>query len=177
MGQKANGIALYGKIGCMERETFTSTKLQLHLYTDAQCSMPYEDGESSKRHSRKGYDLGDGTIISSQVSFRVPFYSCQSCSPAEVSGTFNKRNGNWYDDDYISTYGMKQGDYGRQNDGGNQADDKYMASNDDIGNNDNYNRRVLTAADLAPEVRSHCLFRYPTPAPCLREPVLNFSHL
>lgn len=132
----------------MERETFTSTKLQLHLYTDAQCSKPFDDGESSKKHARKGYQIGD-TTISTQVSFKVPFYSCMSCAPDEVSGTFNKRNGNWYDDDYISTYGMKQGDYG-----GDQGDDKYMASNDDVGNyvDDRYNRKLVTASDLAPKV-------------------------
>ena len=155
-----NGLFLYGKIGCMERETFTSTKLQLHLFTDAQCSTPFQDGESSRRHARKGYDLGDGVTISSQVSFRVPFYSCMTCVPPEISGTFNKRNGNWYDDDYISTYGMKQGDYGDPNDD-NQADDKYMSSNDDIGNyDDQYNRRVLTAADLAPKVGAFLAFLY-----------------
>ena len=145
-----NGLNLFGKIGCMERETFTSTKLQLHLYTDAQCSMPFEDGETAKKHARKGYDLGDSTI-STQVSFRVPFYSCTSCAPNEVSGTFNKRNGNWYDDDYISIYGVKQGDYG------NQADDAYMSSNDDVGNyaDDKYNRQLITASDLAPKVRAY----------------------
>jgi hypothetical protein len=146
-----NGLTLYGKIGCMERETFTSTKLQLHLYTDAQCSTPYQDGESSRRHARNGYDVGGGSTISSQVSFRVPFYSCMSCVPPEVSGTFNKLNGNWYDDEYISTYGMKQGNYGEERDEENDAgDDKYMASNDDVGNYNN--RRVLMASDLAPTV-------------------------
>lgn len=154
MGSLNNGLNLYGKIGCMERETFTSTKLQLHLYTDAQCSLPFDDGESSKKHARKGYEIGDRTI-STQVSFKVPFYSCMQCAPDQVSGTFNKRNGNWYDDDYISTYGMKQGDYGNNYDDQNQADDKYMSSNDDVGNyDDKYNnRKLLTAADLAPQAR------------------------
>ena len=154
MGKLENGLNLYGKIGCMERETFTSTKLQLHLYTDAQCSMPFDDGETAKRHARKGYELGETTILT-QVSFKVPFYSCSSCAPDQVSGTFNKRNGNWYDDDYISTYGMKQGDYGNYDDQ-NKADDAYMSSNDDVGNyaDDKYNRRILSAADFAPKVRT-----------------------
>jgi len=154
IGDLNNGMNLYGKIGCMERETFTSTKLQLHLYTDAQCSNLFDDGESSKKHARKGYNIGDDMVISTQVSFRVPFYSCLTCTPDEVSGTFNKRNGNWYDDDYISTYGMKQGSYGNQVDDQNQADDKYMSSNDDVGNyaDDKYNnRKLLTAVDLAPQ--------------------------
>jgi hypothetical protein len=97
--------------------------------------------------------MGD-TTISTQVSFKVPFYSCMSCEPNQVDGTFNKRNSNWYDDDYISTYGMKQASNGNQDDG-NQGDDKYMSSNDDIGNYDDgkyNNRRILTASDLAPEV-------------------------
>ena len=29
---------LYAKIGCQHRGTYTSTKLQLIVYTDAQCS-------------------------------------------------------------------------------------------------------------------------------------------
>jgi hypothetical protein len=153
MGRFSNGLSLYGKIGCMERETFTSTKLQLRLYTDAQCSRPYEDGESSQRHARKGYQVGD-TLISAQVSFKVPFYSCASCAPEQVSGTFNKRNGNWYDDDYISTYGMKQGDYGNNN--------KYSASNDDVNGHNRrqlhepaQRQRFLTASDVAPRVRCY----------------------
>lgn len=141
---------LYAKIGCMERETFTSTKLQLHVYTDEQCSVPYEDGESGRYHSSKGYEI-NGYYFSTRVSFRPPFYSCQGCTPEAVSGTFNKRNGNWYDDDYISQHGKKQGqddDDGEGGDGNDDDDlygddyfndDQYMNANDDVGRNDDGN--------------------------------------
>ena len=57
---------------------------------------------------------------------------------------------------------MKQGDYGQNNyDDQNRVDDKYMSSNDDVGNyaDDKYNRKLLTAADLAPQVRGVALRR------------------
>jgi hypothetical protein len=138
----------------MERETFTSTRLQLRVYTDAQCSQPYDDGRSVRQHATRGYVVGDEYEISSDVSFKVPFYSCITCSPEQLSGTFNKKNGNWYDDDYISIYGKQQN---KNNNGGGYGDDKYMAVNDDVGNgnnqnNDNGGRRVLYAAELTPEV-------------------------
>jgi len=138
---------LYAKIGCMDRETFTSTKLQLHVYEDAQCSIPYYDGATSKRHSSRGYEI-NGSYFSSRVSFRPPFYTCQSCAPEQISDTFNKRI--WYDDDYISVYGTKQNaddDYNKEDD--NSA---YMYANDDVGrdddaryyaNNDDGNRLML----------------------------------
>lgn len=138
----------------MERETFTSTKLQLRVYTDAQCSQPYDDGRSVRQHATRGYVVGDGKYeISSEVSFKVPFYSCITCSPEQLSGTFNKKNGNWYDDDYISIYGKQQS---KNNNGAGYGDDKYMAVNDDVGNgnaqNNDDGRRVLYAAELTPEV-------------------------
>jgi hypothetical protein len=101
----------------MERETFTSTKLQLHLYTDQHCSQQYQDGESARRHAKRGYDLG-GYRISSKVSFKPEFYSCLTCSPEEISQTFNKVNSNWYDDDSISTYGKNSNSYSANDDGG-----------------------------------------------------------
>mmetsp|Transcript_20127 Transcript_20127/g.30267 ORF Transcript_20127/g.30267 Transcript_20127/m.30267 type:complete len:528 (-) Transcript_20127:422-2005(-) len=127
---------LYAKIGCMDRETFTSTKLQLHVYEDAQCSVPYDDGATSKRHSSRGYEI-NGYYFSSRVSFKPPFYTCLSCTPDQISETFNKQHGNWYDDDYISQYGAKQNgdDYV---DDTYQADDGsvYMYANDDVGRDD-----------------------------------------
>lgn len=151
---------LYAKIGCMERETFTSTKLALHLYTDQTCSKPYDDGYSSRRHSAKGYEVR-GDLISSQVSFRPPFYSCQACRPDEIAETFNKLAGTWYDDDYISQHGAKrdkedQGEEGdAENDGDDNAsqskyyddyytDDVYLSANDDV----QYGNRQLEEATV-----------------------------
>jgi len=156
-----SGVVLYAKVGCMERETFTSTKLQLKVYTDAQCSQEYDDGESARKHASKGYQVGS-KLVSSKVSFRPPFYSCLTCAPEEISGTFNKKNGNWYDDDYISEYGRKQGNddggAGEENNaqGDDYFDDQYMAANDDVARNDDQynddanNNRMLSApaADL-----------------------------
>jgi hypothetical protein len=123
----------------MERETFTSTKLQLRVYTDEQCSQPYDDGETARKHAVKGYAV-DGNIIATKVSFRPPFYSCLTCTPSSVSGTFNKKNGNWYDDDYISEYNQKAtDDDGGGDDGGNQddhVDDQYFSNNDDVSGDD-----------------------------------------
>ena len=146
-------VKLYAKIGCMERETFTSTKLSLHVYTDAQCSVPYDDGLSARRHSTKGYDI-NGYTFPTRVSFKPPFYACQTCTPDSISQTFNKKSGTWYDDDYISQYGAKQGNNNNNEededdedegddaaaddyyqDDYNNADDAYLAANDDVYNN------------------------------------------
>lgn len=134
---------LYAKIGCMERETFTSTKLALHVYTDEQCSVPYEDGETSRRHAAKGYEI-NGYTFGTRVSFQPPFYSCENCAADDISDTFNKKSGTWYDDDYISSYGTKQTN-NEEEDGEEAADDyyqddytddAYLAANDDINNGD-----------------------------------------
>ena len=134
---------LYAKIGCMERETFTSTKLSLHVYTDSQCSVSYDDGLSTRRHSTKGYEI-NGYTFPTRVSFRPPFYACQTCTPDSISETFNKKSGTWYDDDYISQFGSKQNNREKkdeeeedddyyQDDYAN-ADDAYLAANDDVNN-------------------------------------------
>jgi hypothetical protein len=92
---------LYAKIGCQERDTYTSTKLKIHVYTDKQCSEPYDDGQSSNTRTRKGYNI-NGYYFSSKVSFRPPFYSCMTCKPSEISSSFSKRKTFWYDDDAAS---------------------------------------------------------------------------
>lgn len=89
---------LYAKIGCLERDTYTSTKLSVHVYTDKQCSSPYDDGQSSDKQASRGYNI-DGYYFSSKVSFRPPFYTCHSCKPSEISSSFSKRKTYWYDDD------------------------------------------------------------------------------
>lgn len=172
---------LYAKVGCMERETFTSTKLQLHVYTDQQCSQPFDDGQSARKHATKGYDLG-GVWLSSKISFRPDFYSCLTCVPEQISQTFSKVNSNWYDDDYISKYGGKQGndDEGEEAQGDDDAaddaagddqavDDQYYAANDDYNNydrgDDYYNadddnnrvRRLVSAKDAAGKSLQVCL--------------------
>jgi hypothetical protein len=133
-------VPLYAKIGCVDRETFTSTKLQLHVYTDNQCSQPYDDGQTSRRHATKGYDI-NGYIFPTRVSFRPPFYTCDSCSPEEISDTFNKANGNWYDDYYISQNGKKNGNGNGK--GQDDDDDAYQKANDDVPRDDDayYNKQ------------------------------------
>lgn len=72
-----------------------------------------------------------------QVSFRPPFYSCQSCSPEEYSESFSKRYSAWYDDDYISNSGKRK-EYGQDDDGNaqdDQADDQAAANNYDDASN------------------------------------------
>ena len=149
-----NDQPLYAKIGCMERETFTSTKLQLNVYTDPQCSQPYDDYQTARDHSRKGYQVGED-YIATKVSFKPPFYSCLTCSPAQVSGTFKKGGGNWYDDDYISEHGSRQNknddNQDEKEEGNDDAaadqddyfDDQYLAANDDVNRGDdaNYNNQ------------------------------------
>jgi len=94
---------LYAKIGCQHRDTYTSTKLQLIVYSDKQCSQVYSDEEMRG----DGYDV-NGYYLSNKVSFRPPFYSCQGCNPEEVSVSFSKQYSAWYDDDYISNQGQKK---------------------------------------------------------------------
>ena len=89
---------LYAKIGCLERDTYTSTKLKIHVYTDNQCSEAYDDGQSENKRTKKGYEI-NGYYFSSKTSFRPPFYSCMSCKPTEIADTFSKRKTFWYDDD------------------------------------------------------------------------------
>lgn len=129
----------------MERETFTSTKLALHVYTDAQCSNPYEDGFSSRQHVKSGYNI-DGYYFNTKVSFRPPFYTCQTCAISSLSSSFTKSNTYWYDDDYIATNGQRRNygdDDGNDDDG---DDDQYFQQGDDgngayqyKGDDDSYN--------------------------------------
>lgn len=93
---------LYAKIGCLERDTYTSTKLSVQVYTDKQCTTAYDDGQSSDNRSKRGYDI-NGYYFSSKVSFRPPFYSCLTCKPSEVSSSFSKQKTYWYDDDAASS--------------------------------------------------------------------------
>jgi len=89
---------LYAKIGCQEKETLVSTRLQLYLYTDSQCSVPYQAKNG-------GYEV-NGYFVSNKVSFRPPFYTCSTCTPPSVSSSFTKQSKNWYDDDVINAGGM-----------------------------------------------------------------------
>ena len=89
---------LYAKIGCQERDTYTSTKLKIHVYTDNQCSEAYDDGQSSNTRTRKGYNI-NGYYFSSKVSVRPPFDSCMTCKPSDISSSFSKRKTFWYEDD------------------------------------------------------------------------------
>ena len=93
----------------MERETYTSTKLKIHVYTDKQCTQRYDDGQSEEKRNRKGYEI-NGYLFSSKVSFRPPFYSCLTCKPNEISETFSKQGTYWYDDDAVAN-GMGRSKY------------------------------------------------------------------
>ena len=92
---------LYATIGCQERDTFTSTKLSIQVYTDNQCSIAYDDGTTESKRSKKGYEI-NGYYFNSKVSFRPPFYTCLTCKPSDKSSTFSKRKTFWYDDDAAS---------------------------------------------------------------------------
>lgn len=129
-------VRLYAKVGCMTRETFTSTKLQLHLYKDNQCTYPYRDGNTDHYHSTKGYDV-NGYLLSTKVDFRPAFYSCQNCKPDQISSSFNKKN-YWYDDDYINAQkqNQKNNDDGGEDDGEDEGDDGNVDDGDDY--NDHY---------------------------------------
>mmetsp|Transcript_18514 Transcript_18514/g.45865 ORF Transcript_18514/g.45865 Transcript_18514/m.45865 type:complete len:685 (+) Transcript_18514:242-2296(+) len=125
---------LYAKLGCMYKETQTSTAFQLHIYTDDQCTEPYDDGQTDQQHAKKGYNINldeyyaanldddDGAVkytdypvntlaFSTKVSFRPSFYKCQTCKPSQISNTFNKFAGTFYDDDFIGKYGMTRAAY------------------------------------------------------------------
>lgn len=190
LGETANSDEpLYAKIGCQDRETFTSTKLALNVYTDAQCSEPYDDGKTTRYHSSKGY-IVNGALISSTVSFRPPFYNCDGCQPEQISDTFNLLKVSWYDDDYISQHGEKQ-DYAaeeddaaeeeEQNQQENQQDDyfnddfadDYYSANDDVSNQ-NGNRFLAEEKNL---IRSELQPRQPVAAEgqlevCMMKPFL-----
>jgi hypothetical protein len=64
------------------------------VYTDKQCSEEYDDGDSNK----KGYNI-NGYYFNSKVSFRPPFYTCNTCKPKSISSSFTKKGTYWYDDD------------------------------------------------------------------------------
>lgn len=137
---------LYAKISCQERETFTSTKLALKVYTDAQCSEAYDDGKSTHYHASKGY-IVDGNLISSQITFRPPFYKCDGCQPNAVSSSFNRYKVSWYDDDYISANGERQENQ-QQEEEENQDDYFNDDFSDDNFNNQNYygNRKLIRSS-------------------------------
>ena len=125
---------LYAKVGCMYKETQTSTAFQLHVYTDETCTEPYDDGRTDQQHAKSGYQINldeyyaanlddDDTSIKytdypvntvkfkTKVSFKPSFYKCQTCKPKQISDTFNKFSGTYYDDDFIGKYGMTRSAY------------------------------------------------------------------
>lgn len=132
---------LYAKIGCQEKETLVSTRLQLYLYLDAQCSVQYQAENG-------GYEV-NGYFISNKVSFRPPFYTCSTCTPPTVSSSFTKESKSWYDDDAINAGGQNaipddQYDdhddayYGANNDDGNVESNDDVDDTDEGNTNDNY---------------------------------------
>jgi hypothetical protein len=88
-----------------------------------------------------------------------------TCAPEEVSATFNKKNGNWYDDDFINYSGgnKQNGNNADQVDGDDANtddlyDDQYLAANDDVSQDDGNNGRRLAESTWAAglEVRVLC---------------------
>jgi len=100
-----NDEKLYAKIGCLERETYTSTKLRIHVYTDKQCSTAYDDGQTDETRSKKGWYI-NGSYFNPRVSFRPPFYTCSTCKPTDISSSFTKQGTYWYDDDRAANGGQ-----------------------------------------------------------------------
>mmetsp|Transcript_5262 Transcript_5262/g.10683 ORF Transcript_5262/g.10683 Transcript_5262/m.10683 type:complete len:318 (-) Transcript_5262:247-1200(-) len=135
----------------MERSTYTSTKLQLRIYKDKQCSQIYD----SVKINGNGYQI-NGYSIPSRVTFRPPFYSCDKCMPDKISETWTK-NSNWYDDDAINGQhddddgnGGNGDDDGNNNDA-NDMDDGYFQKDGNVtyyddgygANDDQYGNRQL----------------------------------
>lgn len=133
-GEQKQQAILYAKVGCRAKETFSSTAFQLFVFSDEKCTEPYDDGQTDQAHASRGYEINldkfyaanldedDDNVkytdypvntlsFSSKVSFRPHFYSCQSCKPSKISDTFNKFSGTYYDDLFISNYGMTQNAY------------------------------------------------------------------
>ena len=85
----------------------------------------------SSQHVKNGYDI-NGYSFGTKVSFRPPFYTCQTCQPEYVSDTFRKSSSYWYDDDYISQYGLRRqydddaNGNGGDDDGDNNGDEMPM---------------------------------------------------
>ena len=144
---------LYAKVGCKYKETSTSRAFQLHVYTDKKCTQPYDDGQTQQQHARSGYQINldkyytanlddDGQTkytdypvntfnFKTKVSFRPSFYRCHSCKP-NLSETFNKFTGTFYDDDFIGKNGMTRSQYGEyaQEEQANKQDYQYDAIDD-----------------------------------------------
>ena len=91
---------MLGFVAWSEKTNYVSTKLAVHLYTDKQCSQPYDDGQSAEQRKEKGY-LFDDEYFETRVTFRPPFYSCEACRPQSLV-EFNKQDYAWFDDDGLA---------------------------------------------------------------------------
>jgi len=128
---------LYAKIGCLERETYTSTKLRIHVYTDKQCSVDFDDGQTENQRTRKGYEI-DGYYFNAQVSFRPSFYSCSSCQPEYIADGFSKQGTFWYDDDVAANGGQMYKYFDDWLDDYFLQDDAYFVVQQYVGNEVKY---------------------------------------
>merc|ERR1740124_1845083 len=164
---------LYARIGCLERKTYTSTKLALRVYTDKKCSQAYDDGQTTDERATNGYIL-NGVNFDTQVSFRPKFYSCETCKPRAISSGFSRYGTPWYDDDaaakyswfddwiddYVTTddaYGNVQEYVNNKQQYGKYDDDDFYTVDDDDGDDE---RRQLTVRKFTPvpdelEVRTY----------------------
>jgi hypothetical protein len=86
----------YAKISCQHGDTYTSTRLQLIVYKDEQCSWEYSANDETKGSG--GYDI-HGDYLITKVSFHPPFYRGQDCNPEALSDTYTKQYTSWYDND------------------------------------------------------------------------------
>ena len=145
----------------MERENHISTKLAIHIYTDKKCSQPYDDGQTTEERTTNGYIISDG-YFKTGVTFRPPFYSCESCSPQSLDG-FSKQDNTWFDDDALATkryfddwiddyvanddaYAVVQEYANNEQVYSKDDDDNFYTADDDDGSN----RRQLSIRELIP---------------------------
>ena len=154
---------LYAKIGCMEKETYTFTRLRLHLYTDKYCTEEFNDGMTDSLRGIKGYNI-NGSYFNPHVGFRPPFYSCTTCKPNDISYYFTKDGSYWLDDDaaakgqisymyfddWIDDYELMDDGYKKVNNNVNN-ERKYEKDDDDDFYTVDDDRRILLSED---EVRS-----------------------
>jgi len=162
-GEDEDEQTLYARIGCLERKTYTSTKLALRVYTDKKCSQAYDDGQTTDERATNGYIL-NGVNFDTQVSFRPKFYSCETCKPRAISSGFSRYGTPWYDDDaaakyswfddwiddYVTTddaYGNVQEYVNNKQQYGKYDDDDFYTVDDDDGDDE---RRQLTVRKFTP---------------------------
>jgi len=88
---------LYAKIGCEDHKSASSKRFSLHIYSDNNCTISYDEGFSKRRNGK----YINGYWMSTSISFNPGFYECKGCNPAQVAESFKQENF-WRDDDYLN---------------------------------------------------------------------------